>query len=53
MSDDEKRDAEIGRLMASISRMDDADEDEVDPEEYERLLARLVYLRHERDEKKL
>ncbi len=42
-------DQEISAYEASLSRLQKLDEDEVDPEEYERILARLVELRKRRD----
>lgn len=39
------RDEEIRRLEESITRMEEADDDEVDSSEYQRLLSLLVELR--------
>lgn len=43
---------EIARLEASMARLDEMDSEEIDPEEYERILCRLVELRRLRDERK-
>lgn len=40
---------EITRLEESLRRLDEADPDEVDPDEYAETLRRLVELRAERD----
>lgn len=45
----EKRDDEIRRLEASMRRMNEVDTEEIDSEEYQRILGRLVELRRERD----
>jgi primosomal protein N'' len=45
-------DEEIRRCEASLSRMNEAPEDEVDSGEYEEVLVRLVRLRELRDGRK-
>lgn len=45
------RDREIARLEASMKRMDEIDPEEIEPDEYGRILDRLVKLREERDSK--
>lgn len=42
---------EIAKLEASMARLDEIDPEEIEPEEYERILNLLVYLRKLRDEK--
>ena len=43
------QDDEIRRLEESMRRLDEADPEEIDSEEYQRILDRLVKLREERD----
>lgn len=43
---------EIARLEASMARLDEMDPEEIDSDEYERILCRLVELRRLRDERK-
>ncbi len=45
----EKETAELARSEASLHRWTHADDDEVDSEAYEELLARVVELREKRD----
>lgn len=46
----ESESIELECLAAAWDRLDDIDPDEVDPDEYQRMLARLVELRKKRDE---
>lgn len=46
------RDEEIKRLEDSMRRMDQVDPDEIEPQEYRRIMDRLVKLRKERDSQK-
>ncbi len=45
---EQERDARIKLLIESLARMDAMDEEEVDPEEYQVVLAELAKLREER-----